>query len=293
MTEIRLEQSFQHTLKDEIYFEGVGLFTGSEVSVRLIPQDADSGIIFKRIDLPDCPIIETNVDFAQKTPGYTLLEKNTVSVQTVEHLLSALSIYQIDNLLIEISGPEVPILDGSAKDFVALIEKVGVQNQSKPKSLIKVEKPIFYSENAIQIVAIPSDCFRISYTLHYPHSKFLASQFYSSEINASLYKTEIAPARTFSIYEEIEPLLKNGGLKGGGLHNALIIKDDKVLNPEGMRFSDEPVRHKVLDLIGDLSLIGNRFLAHVIAIRSGHVANAAFAATVKKLMKECLYVQHV
>lgn len=281
-----LQNYQQNTLKNEIYLEGVGLFSGLKTSIRLLPQEPDTGIIFQRIDLPEKPTIEASIDHVQKVPGYTLLKKGDFIVQTVEHLLSALSAFNIDNVLIEIHGSEVPILDGSAKIFVEKIQEVGVVSQGSDKPYFQVSEPLFYSDKEIHIVALPSDVFKISYTMHYPQSNKLFSQFFTSPVNAEQFTVEIAPARTFSLYEEIMPLVQNGKIKGGGLHNALIIKDDKVMNSEGMRFKDEPVRHKVLDMIGDLSLVGNRILAHIIAIRSGHMANASFATILKKSMME-------
>lgn len=276
----------QNTLKREITFEGIGLFTGLKTTIRLVPQPPNTGIVFQRVDLLEKPVIEALVDNVKKVPGYTLLEKEGARVQTVEHLLSALSAFTVDNLLIEITSPEVPILDGSAKIFAEKIQEVGILEQDETKPYFQVKEPLYYSNNEIHIVAIPSDVFFVSYTMHYPQSKQLFSQFFTSPVNSKQFTLEIAPARTFSLYEEIAPLVENGMIRGGGLHNALIFKDEKVLNPEGMLFEDEPVRHKVLDMIGDLSLIGNRLLAHVIAIRSGHMANASFAEVVKKFMME-------
>lgn len=284
---------FQKTLAHEVSFEGDGLFTGQHARVVLKPQEPNTGIIFQRSDLETKPLIEASVENVKNVIRCTLLEKNGASVQTTEHLLSALAAFEIDNLLIEISGPEVPILDGSAYPFVQLIEKAKVQEQKEEKIIFTLDHPIYYSKDEVQIVAIPSDHYQVSYTLNYPHSEFLDSQFYTFNVNPKLYREEVAQARTFSLYEEIQPLLDRGIIKGGGLHNALIIKDNRVLNQEGMRFEDEPVRHKVLDLLGDLSLVGTRFCAHVMAIRSGHKGNTSFAKILKQSMREHLDVQTI
>ena len=200
-------------------------------------------------------------------------------VQTVEHILSALKAFDLDNVIIEIDGPEVPSCDGSATPFVELIEQAGVLSQSATKKVHRIESPVFWSKGDVHLVALPAEEFRISYTLNYPDNEFLKSQFYTIHVNEETYKQEIASARTFSLYEEVVPLIEKGNIKGGRLDNALIIKGSKILNPEGMRFQDgyEMVRHKILDLIGDLSLVGHSFLAHVIAIRSGHFSNTSFA----------------
>jgi len=283
---------FQKTLAKETSFEDQGLFTGQKAQIRLIPQPPNTGILFQRIDLKNKPIIPATLSNVKDAVRCTLLEKDSAVVQTPEHLLSAIFAFGVDNLLIEISGPEVPILDGSALPFFEMLEKAGLEEQSEKKDLYVLQKPIYYSHEEVQIVAIPSESFQISYTLHYPHSQFLGTQFLHLKIDSS-YKQTIAPARTFCLYDEIQPFLNQGVIKGGGLHNALIIKENEILNPEGMRFSDEPVRHKILDLVGDLSLIGNRFLAHVIAIRSGHKGNASFAKLLEKMMMENLDAQLV
>lgn len=208
-----------------------------------------------------------------------------VLVQTVEHLLSALKAHQIDNALIEISGSEVPILDGSAEGFVEMIDRAGVVIQNEERASGKLEKPVYWSQGETHLVAIPSDSYQISYTLHYPHSSFIGSQYYSFVVDEEGFKQEIASSRTFSLYEEIAPMIEKGLLKGGSLANAVLIKDNALVNPEGLRYKDEMVRHKILDLIGDLSLIAVSFQAHIIAIRSGHASNIAFAKEVAKQIK--------
>jgi UDP-3-O-[3-hydroxymyristoyl] N-acetylglucosamine deacetylase len=273
----------QQTVSQSDFLEGSGLFTGEKCFLRLCPAPVNTGVLFKRIDLPKNKYIPATLDFVQATPRCTLLGDHEVRVQTVEHLLAALKAYEIDNVIVEISGSEIPILDGSSMLFVDLIEKCGIVEQDLPLHAKTLEQPVYFSQGDIHLIAIPSDEYRISYTLHYPNSSLLRAQFYSTVINPETFKREIAPCRTFALYEEIAPLVEKGLIKGGGLENALIIKDGAILNPEGARFPEEMARHKVLDLVGDLSLMGISFTAHIIAIRSGHASNVQFA---RKLLNQ-------
>lgn len=275
----------QKTLEKEISIEGIGLFTGERVTLRLIPAQGNSGILFQRIDLSGKPIIPAVVQNVISSSRCTIIKKEEASVQTIEHLMAALAALEIDNALIEISGPEVPIFDGSSAPFVELIKKAGITLQDTETPIFTLSRPLYFSQEDTQMVALPSEEYRVSYTLHYPQSTFLRSQFYSSSIGAETFSAEIAPCRTFSLYEEVMPLLERGFIKGGSLENGVIVKGDGVLNPEGVRFSDEMVRHKVLDLIGDLALVGHPFRAHIIAIRSGHAANHVLASELYKQIK--------
>lgn len=267
----------QRTIKHSVSLSGAGLFTGENATLTLRPADVGQGIVFVRADLANSPRIPAKLDYVKKSSRCTLLSKDNVSIQTVEHILAAISAYELDNLIVEISGPEVPIFDGSSAVFVEMIEKSGICEQQDSKKAAKLSSPLFWTEGDVHLVALPSDEYRISYTLHYPHSSVLGSQFYSVLVNQEKFKKEIASSRTFCLYEEIAPLVEKGLIKGGGLENAVIIKDNAVLNPEGVRYPDEMVRHKVLDMIGDLSLVAVPFVAHIIAIRSGHASNQAFA----------------
>jgi UDP-3-O-[3-hydroxymyristoyl] N-acetylglucosamine deacetylase len=269
--------TYAYTLKNEVNRKGVGLFSGVAAEVFLCPAPIGHGIVFKRIDLPNMPEIQANLKNVHGTPRCTIIGNDQWCVQTVEHILSALYAYGITNLLIKISGPEIPIFDGSSMEFVKMIEEAGVLQQDQLIKSIKVTTPLYWSSHDVHIVALPSEEFKVSYTLHYPHSKILNAQFFSLVVNQKNFKDLIASCRTFSFYEEIMPYIEKGFLKGGSLDNAVLIKEDKVVNPDGLRFSDEMARHKVLDLIGDLSLVGAPVYAHVIAIRSGHFANNAFA----------------
>ena len=275
------QETFQNTIQNDITVSGIGLFTGEKVKITIHPAKADHGIVFKRVDLLDKPILKADLNLVREANRRTLIGEGKSSVQTVEHILSAFAAYNIDNALIEIDGSEVPVFDGSSKTFADLIEEAKVQKLDQKAKVLSLKEPVYFSENDIHLIALPSDEYKISFTLHHPSSEFLRSQYFSYIVDEKTYKTEIAPSRTFSIYEEIKPLLDNNLIKGGSLKNAVVIKDNKVMNEDGVRYDNEMVRHKILDLMGDLSLIGNRFLAHIIAIRSGHLSNIKFA---KKLL---------
>jgi len=274
----------QKTLQKEALASGIGLFTGEKVSVRICPAAPNTGLVFQRVDLSEKPLIPAKLSFVRDAPRCTRLATEKGSIIMVEHLLSALYAYGVDNARIEVEGPELPAGDGSAQMFVDLLEKTGLKAQKETRSVMTVSQPIYWSEGDVHLIALPSLEFRLSYTMHYPHSPLLKSQYYSFSLNPSRYKEEIASCRTFSLYEEILPFIEKGMIKGGGLENALVIRGDKILNPEGARFPDEMVRHKILDLIGDLSLIGSPLLAHIIAVRSGHLSNVAFAKVLAKTL---------
>ena len=275
--EMSSSRKHQRSLKTSASVSGVGLFTGAKTTLTLKPAPEGTGIIFQRMDLPSKPTLAASVENVLETPRCTILGTSEFQIQTVEHILSALKAFDLDNVMIEIDGGEIPSCDGSALPFVEMIEKVGVLSQVATKKVHYLEAPIFWSKGDVQLVALPAEEFRIRYTLSYPNSELLKSQFYTVHVNEETYKQEIAPARTFSLYEEVVPLIEKGNIKGGRLDNAVIIKGDSILNPEGVRYRDEMVRHKILDLIGDLSLVGGCFHAHVIAIRSGHFSNTSFA----------------
>ncbi len=267
----------QRTIKEAAFFSGIGIHTCKEVQLRFCPAKEGTGIIFKRIDLPGQPVIPATVEYVQDTARSTTIGLKDVRIHTVEHVLSAVKAFNIDNLCIEISNIEPPVGNGSADVFVEMIEKAGPVEQDDFLSIVKLQEPLYYSEGDIHLVALPCDGYRISYTLSYPKSPFLRGQFFSLFVNPENFKKEIAPCRTFSLYEELAILIDRGLIKGGSLDNAVVIKDDAVLSKGGLFFPDEMARHKILDLIGDLSLIGNDLHAHIIAIRSGHPSNFAFA----------------
>lgn len=267
----------QRTVARTVEYSGIGIHTGQEVRIRFCPAKEGSGIFFKRIDLPSKPIIPATIEYVFDTSRSTNIGVQDVRIYTIEHVLSALRAYEIDNLCIEISGIEPPAGNGSSDIFVEMLEDADIVEQAATVPVLQLKSPVFWSEGDIHVVALPSDVYRVSYTLHYPHSSALKSQYYSVVINQENFKKQIAPCRTFALYEELSYLIDQGLIKGGSLDNAVVIKDGAVLSKGGLFFPDEMVRHKILDLVGDLSLIGIQFVAHIIAIRSGHASNFHFA----------------
>lgn len=272
----------QRTIRMPTSFSGIGIHTGREVSLRFIPAKEGTGIYFKRVDLPGQPIIPATLEYVQDTARSTNIGIKDVRIHTVEHVLAAVKAYHIDNLCIEISNMEPPVGNGSSDVFVEVIERVGVLEQEATIPIVKIQQPVSWSDGEIHLVALPYDGFKISYTLSYPASAFLKAQFHSLDVTTENFIKDIAPCRTFSLYKEISALMDRGLIKGGSLDNAVVISDDFILSKGGLFFENEMARHKILDLIGDLSLMGFDFHAHIIAIRSGHAANFAFAKTMFK-----------
>jgi UDP-3-O-[3-hydroxymyristoyl] N-acetylglucosamine deacetylase len=289
-----LESEFyEKTIQHRISVAGVGLFTGQQAHLTFCPAPPRTGIVFRRMDLPGQPEIPAALHAVVPSPRCTKLATEFASIQMVEHVLSAVFALGVNNLLIEVAGPEIPAGDGSSLLFVQALDRAEIVAQPTKRKPLKIQTPVYWSEGDVHLVALPADEFRVSYTLHYPQSKLIGSQFYSFAVDSALYRKEIAPCRTFSLYEEIAPFIAKGLLKGGGLDNALVIKEDQIMNPEGARFFDEMARHKVLDLIGDLALIGSPLLTHIIALRSGHVSHAAFGKQIllaRAAKEECLEV---
>lgn len=272
-----LDPNKQRTLDETVSLSGIGLFSGEKATLTLCPAEAGFGIQFLRTDIEGARLIEAKLSKVVSTPRCTILGNGDATIQTVEHVLAALYALGVDNALLKLEGPEVPIMDGSSDPFVTALLEAGISEQEEPRAVHVLQRPVSWSQGDVHIIAIPADELRISYTLHFPGSAILHSQFFSAPINPDYFSKEIAPCRTFCLYEEIAPFIEKGLIKGGGLDNAVIIKNDVVVNPEGIRFSDEMVRHKILDLVGDLSLIPIPFQAHIVAIRSGHASNVAFA----------------
>ncbi len=273
----------QRTLKEPTSFSGIGIHTGKVVNLRFCPAKEGSGIYFKRVDLQSQPIIPATLEYVQDTSRSTTLGIKDIRIHTVEHVLAAIKAYQIDNVCIEISSIEPPVGNGSSDVFVEMIERVGVREQEGTLPIVKIMQPVYWSEGDIHLVALPYDGYRISYTLSYPDSKFLRAQYHSLIINEENFKKEIAPCRTFSLYKELSVLMDRGLIKGGSLDNAVVIKEDVIISKGGLFFPDEMARHKILDVIGDMSLIGFDFHAHIIAVRSGHSSNFALA---KKILNQ-------
>jgi len=271
----------QQTLAGSATLEGTSLHTGEKVSLTLKPAPADHGFRFRRIDLPDQPFIDADVDKVQTVERATTLAEGSVKVHTVEHVLSALAGMGIDNALIEMDSNEPPIGDGSSQPFVELIKKAGIAAQDAPRKTWEIREPIHHeSGDGTLITIVPSKTFRVSVTNVGPDGRF--TQYFSTEVTPETYEKEIAPARTFVYYEDVKPLLEKGLIKGGSLENAVVVRGGEVMSKQSMRYDNEFARHKALDMIGDLILSGKRILGHVIAIKPGHGPNTQLASTLKR-----------
>lgn len=282
-----MEKKYQKTIENIVPIEGVGLHTGEKVKLIFKPSDVSTGIIFLRKDIENTEPVKadiTNLLDTSKYPRRTSIGNEKVQIHTIEHLLSALYALGIDNIFIEIYGSECPGLDGSSKPFVDIIKEAGIKEQDEEKEIYKIKEPIYISSNGSHIIALPSDKFKISYTLDYPYT-FLKSQFASYEITPEIYEKEISPARTFCLEDEVESLRKIGLGKGSNHNNTLVLSESGPLNNE-FRFEDEPVRHKIADLIGDIALLGYPVQAHIIGIRSGHSVNTKLIRKIREKVKK-------
>lgn len=268
----------QRTIKKEVSFQGIGLHTGKHATVRLKPAPRDTGIVFYRSDKDT--IIKASVNAVIDTAFATTIGHNGVKVKTIEHLMAAIAGLGIDNLYIDINGPEVPILDGSSTELVGILVNAGIAKLSKNISFLKITAPVIYEDAHSIISALPYDGRALTYHMSFNH-KVLGDQNLSIEFDEMSFARELAPARTFGFFKDIEKLQANGLAKGGSLDNAIIVGDEGVLNPSGLRFDDEFVRHKTLDAVGDLALIGMPVEGHIMMERSGHTANTNF---IKKLL---------
>ncbi len=265
-----MAKEIQQTIKKELKYSGIGLHTGEQIHLVLKPAPVDTGISFVRENLPDKPRIEVCLKNVNKRSRELSLKDNRSEIHTVEHLLATLAGLGIDNIEIVINGNEVPIGDGSAIHFVELL-KDEIISQDKPKKVFSPKEPFWVSLKDKHIVLLPSDEFRITYTIDFDH-RIVKTQFASFVITKETFIKEIAPARTFGFLKEVEALYAQGLAKGGSLENAIVIGEDRILN-DNLRFDNELVRHKILDLIGDFSLIGMSILGHIIAVKSGHELN--------------------
>lgn len=264
--------AFQKTLKNKTVFSGVGLHSGKETIVTLRPAEAGTGIVFHRIDLTPPVSIEASAANVVNTRLSTTIGKNGAVVATIEHLMAALRGCDIDNIHVDINGAEVPIMDGSAVQFVERIRDAGIKTLSKPRKYLVVKKPVTVIDGDKKVSIIPSRYFKVSFDMSFNHP-VVKSQFRTMEFDEETFSKDFSPARTFGFLAEVEMLKANGLAQGGSLENAVVIGNDSILNEEGLRFEDEFVRHKILDSIGDLSLAGYHILGHVKAYKSGHDMN--------------------
>jgi UDP-3-O-[3-hydroxymyristoyl] N-acetylglucosamine deacetylase/3-hydroxyacyl-[acyl-carrier-protein] dehydratase len=269
----------QQTIDKEFSINGLGLHTGNEVSLRFMPAPAGSGITFvihTDNGTVEVPANITSVPANKVTPRNTTLTLAGTSIHTVEHLLASCYGLQIDNLIIEIQGNEPPVPStGSYEAYVRAFREIGIVSQGAPARYLEIDRPVTFSDGDVELIALPSDKFRISFTIQYPN-RHIGTQHATFEITPDVFEKEISPARTFVLSEDVEKLREIGLIKGGSLENAIVFNEDGIVNDEPLRFPDECVRHKVLDLIGDLSLLGQPIKGHIHAIKSGHSSNLGF-----------------
>jgi UDP-3-O-[3-hydroxymyristoyl] N-acetylglucosamine deacetylase len=268
----------QQTIKSVIHAVGVGLHSGQRVEVTLRPGKPDTGIVFRRIDLPEYVSIQTSAISVTDTRLASTISSAGVKIQTVEHLMSACAGLGIDNLLIDIDGEEVPILDGSSSSFVFLIQSAGIEKQKILKKFIRVLQPIMISEGEGESLKWaklePYDGYKLNFQIDFAHVAVNATgQEYEFDLSQNSYARDISRARTFCFTKDVEMMRANGLALGGGLDNAIVIDDYKVINAGGLRYGDEFVKHKILDAMGDLYLVGHPLLAAYKAFRSGHALN--------------------
>jgi UDP-3-O-[3-hydroxymyristoyl] N-acetylglucosamine deacetylase len=280
LSEVGLSEH-QHTLDSPVSFSGIGLHTGQQVNLRLASAPANSGIVFKRTDLEGF-LIEAKPQNVARVSYATSLMKKGVLISTTEHLLSALTASGVDNVFVELDNLEVPILDGSAAPMIRLISKAGLRRQRAQRLYAKVLKPVEVLDAGKRIAIYPADEFRITCHIAFPHP-LIGQQKLEYVPGRENYENQIAPARTFGFLEEAEKLRRSGLIRGGSLENCVVLTRDGVLNPEGLRFPDEFCRHKIMDLLGDLSLLGHPLIGHVIAERAGHAMHYALMA---RLLRE-------
>jgi UDP-3-O-[3-hydroxymyristoyl] N-acetylglucosamine deacetylase / 3-hydroxyacyl-[acyl-carrier-protein] dehydratase len=272
---------FQQTVGKTASLSGTSLHTGEKVSLKLHPAPVDHGIKFKRKDLQDEPTIDARIDNLKTVERATTIGEGPMRVHTVEHVLAALSAMGVDNAIVEMDANEPPIGDGSAQPYVDLIKKAGMTVQEEPRKFFDVREPMYVeSKTGALLVLLPDEKFRISCTQAGPNNRF--TQYLSMEVTAAAFEREIAPARTFVFYEDVPPLMEKNLIKGGSLENAIVVRGEAVLSKEPLRFPDEFVRHKMLDIIGDLALVGRRIRGHVVAAKPGHAANADLARAVAR-----------
>lgn len=300
----------QLTIQTKKSVQGIGLHTGEVVTLTIVPASINHGLVFQRIDLPGKPCIPANVDYVVDTSRGTVLEKDGARVHTTEHVLAACVALQIDNIILELDGPEVPILDGSALPFVELIESAGLEEQNALRNYFEVSEAIHFrnEDHSIELAALPLSDYRLTVMVDY-QSEIMPPQ-HAQLHQLDLFKAEIADSRTFVFVHELEKLAQAGLIKGGDLSNAVVFAEkptteeqvdalanllnkEKVpvgkvgtLNPEGLRHLNEPARHKLLDVMGDLALIGQPIKAHILAARPGHTSNVALAKKIKKAIQE-------
>lgn len=274
----------QRTILRDASVKGKALHTGEEVTLTLKPAPDNHGIVFRRVDLYGKPELKPDVALVSDVVRSTTISNGHAKVHTVEHVLSALHGCAIDNVVVEMDASEPPILDGSAKHYVNLINQAEPVEQEAEREYLELSEPISVTKGASSLIALPCDHFKVTCTS--ADDRGIHTQHVSLEVDPESYTAQIAPARTFTIYEDIEELLKLGKIQGGSLDSAIVIKGDKILSKEPLRFKEEFARHKVLDVIGDLMLLGKPIKAHIVAVRPSHALNAELCKAIVESLKK-------
>ncbi|MEE8400234.1 MAG: UDP-3-O-acyl-N-acetylglucosamine deacetylase [Desulfobacterales bacterium] len=265
----------QRTIQKPAHCSGVGLHSGKAVNVTIYPAPINHGIKFRRIDLPDSPYVSAHFNMVVDTSLATVIGHEGCIVSTIEHLMASFAGLSIDNALVELDAYEMPVMDGSAGPFIDLIKQAGLVELEGPRSFFIIKEPIELAQNGKSVGVYPHPTFKITCEIEYDNP-VIAKQSYSVEASDEIFECEICRARTFGFLDDVAYSKSVGLARGGSLDNAVVIDDEKVLNPEGLRFPDEFVRHKVLDCIGDFSLLGMPIIGHIKAKKSGHAFNHAF-----------------
>ena len=276
---------YQKTLAKNISIKGVGLFSGTPVKMTFKPSLPNIGIVFRRVDRNNL-CVKAHIKNLKGTPRCTIIEDDGLTIQCVEHVLSALYAHQIDNLIIELDSHEPPIMDGSSLEFVNMIKNAGIHVQDQKVNDYYLNHSIFIEKGDVSIIAVPSEIFKVSYTLCYEGHPMLDSQFYSFHLTKDSYVEDISRSRTFVTLDEVNTLISNCIINSVNLDHGVVIDQNKVLNQSGVRYNNEMVRHKILDFIGDLSLVGRHVVAHYIIIKSGHNMNTCFAKQIYDKIEE-------
>lgn len=268
--------NLQSTITKSVQCEGVSLHAGKKVRLKIKPAPVNHGIRFVRTDLPGQPGVAARFNKVVDTSQATVIGDEGFIVSTIEHLMAAFSGLAIDNAIVEVDDYELPVMDGSSGPFVRLLQEAGRTIQSAPRLFFIVQEPVELQEQEKFVGIYPDDRFRITFTLEYNQCPVIGTQSFEVEINPDTFAEQIANARTFGFFQEVEYMKMYGLAKGASLENAVVIDRDKVMNEDGLRYADEFVRHKILDCVGDFSLIGLPIRGHVVARRSGHAFNHAF-----------------
>ena len=276
----------QQTINQPVNYSGIGLHSGNQVTMTFLPAPPNSGIRFRRVDLEGKPEIEARVENVVENNRSTTLAKGNTRIHTVEHVLATFAGYGIDNAIIELDANEPPIADGSAREYCKMIQEAGIVPQEERRETYAVTAPIELTMGETVMTLFPDEGFKISCTSADKQGRF--TQFYSTEVSPKTWENDLAHARTFCFFEEIEYLIKNGLIKGGSLENAVVIRDDAVLTTEPMRYPEEFVRHKMLDIVGDLSLLGRPLQGHLIAVKPSHAANCEMVRRISVQMRKPL-----